>query len=64
MSLLRPALAALSLATLAGCTWSTEPQPEPQQTEPAVDTTAAAVQPAASKKFSDDDVEANSEKIK
>jgi len=64
MSSLRTALAALSLAALAGCTWSTEREPAPQQTDPAVDTTAPAVQPAASKKFSDDDVEANSEKIK
>jgi uncharacterized lipoprotein len=62
MSPLRNALAALSLAALAGCTWSTEP--EPQQTDPAVDTTAPAVQPAAFKKFSRESLEANSEKIK
>ncbi|NOU34293.1 MAG: hypothetical protein HOO96_40900 [Polyangiaceae bacterium] len=64
MSPLPTALAALSLVALAGCTWSTEPAPEPQQTDPAVDTSAPAVRPAAFKKFSAGDHEANSEKIK
>ncbi len=56
----RLVVTALSLAALGGCTWQTEPEPAPKQTAPAVDTSGPTVQPA----LSDDDTEANSEKIK
>lgn len=59
---LRLVVTALSLAALGGCTLQTEPEPAPQQAEPAVDTTTPGAQ--VSTQRADDDLEANSEKIK
>ncbi len=59
---LRLVVTALSLAALGGCTWSTEPEPAPQQAEPAVDTNAPGAQVTTQR--AGDDLEANSEKIK
>ncbi|NOU34290.1 MAG: hypothetical protein HOO96_40885 [Polyangiaceae bacterium] len=59
---LRLVVTVLSLAALGGCTWSTVPEPAPKQAEPAVDTNVPGAQ--VNPQRADDDVEANSEKIK